>query len=360
MSRIECPECTFLNEEGAKVCAHCKMDLPSPEVSTPEPAQQPSAEEPETPEPAEAPPAPPVREAPQAPLEVKPPSPQPLAPSATAPPAGTPSIADLVPCPNPGCFGVVAPGDAYCTFCGARLPAAPAATAPPPDLPPSPAGVQPAGGGFHIPRGVWIVLSIIPLALCGLIAAVVLNATGAPLGMFDPGALPDVQKDAERIAWPSGTPTRAPTVTPTATRTATPTTTGTRGTGPAPGGPTARVGTPTMTPDPNWKPAPLTLGKGAPTVPVTADNLFTGVTVYYFDSTGTNSFVYEVMGRADNCRSMKSGRAIMLRRYDGIPYWVDSDTLVNYLTKPSEHPSVIRTDDPGLKARQWVSYPCPQ
>jgi hypothetical protein len=200
------------------------------------------------------------------------------------------------------------------------------------------------------------IAALVLVVFLGLMSTVACKWAGMTSG--EPPASPapvEPGRYPSPTSWSEATPTNTPVKPPTGT----PTTTATPGSSVKPAGPTARAGTPTMTPDPKWTPAPRTLGKDVPTMPVTADSLFTGVTIYFLDSSGANSFVYEVMGRAENCPSMPSGRGVMLRRFDGVPYWTDRDVLVNYLARPSANPVVIRADDPGLKAKQWVSYPCP-
>jgi hypothetical protein len=185
--------------------------------------------------------------------------------------------------------------------------------------------------------------ALVLVVFLGLMSTAACMIAGEPKASQAPAVAPESTS--------ANTPTKMPTGTPTATETP--------GSSGKPAGPTARAGTPTMTPDPGWTPGPRTFGKDVPTVPVTADSLYTGVTIYFLDSTGANSFVYQIMGRSDNCPSMASGRGVMLRRLDGVPYWSDRDALVSYLLRPSANPVAIRADDPGLKARQWVSYPCP-
>ena len=368
MSELVCRWCGVGSPAGSAACSACGASLQPESPASAEQVAPKAPPEPEPPvEPAVEPPPPepglePVvqpQAAPAAPREPAPPPPETVEPPPTTPkpdaapvaPGGTPGIR-LVPCPNKLCLGVVAPGDAYCVFCGAQLPAAPATAAPPP---PAGAPAQP-GSWLHIPRAVWVVLSIIPLALCAVIAALILNATGASFGVVDLDDLRETQKEAELLAESMRTPANTPTKTPTSTPTATPTATAMPGTSVKPAGPTAtRTGTPTLTPEPGWKPQALTLAKGVPTVAVTADKLYTGVTLYSY----TDSFAYEIMGRSDNCRTLKNGRGILWRWIDGVPRWQDEEIFVNQVTNPNSVYK-IRADDPGLQAKQWKKYEgCP-
>jgi len=265
------------------------------------------------------------------------------------PSGGTPAISDLVPCPNPGCFGVVAPGDAFCTFCGSRLPAAPAASAaPPPDLPPpepllppSPAASPPAGGGFHIPRGVWVVLAILPLVTCALIVTIVMSAIAGPLaglfGQVRPEELPEVQEEAQRLAWPSGTPTRAPTATSTAT--GTPTGTATRTVTPRP----STTGTVHAT----YTPIVPNLPAGTATVPLYG-NVYTGAKVYALN---TREYLFQIVGRATDCPIdpyyYTTNTAYQTRRANGkLEWWPEKNF------DASNTNWVATADDPALKAKQ--------
>jgi hypothetical protein len=381
MSELVCPWCGVVSPMGSAACTACGASLQPEGAAAPEEPAPQTSPEPEIPkEPAAGPPPPesvvqaPVhpQTVPASPSVASPPAPVTLqATSAPVPPAasgGTASIANLVPCPHPGCFGVVAPGDDFCTFCGGRLSAAPApakappAKSPPLDQPPPEPFPPPPlaesgsrGGALHLPRAVWVVLSIIPLGLCAFIAAVVLSAMGVPSWALDRHAVPEAQREAERMAWPNGTPTPAPS--PTATRTATPTASATptvTRTSTAAAGATARAGTPTMTPDPKWTPLARTLAKSDATVPVTADSLFSGVTLFSY----TGDFAYEIMGRGENCRGMTNGRGVLYRRLNGVPTWEEEKSFTSWVSNTNGMYR-IRADDPGLKAKQWVSYPCP-
>lgn len=271
---------------------------------------------------------------------------------------GMPSIADLRPCPNPVCPGVVAPGDNYCPFCRQQLPAAPppapeASARPlPPDLPPPepflpppPAGAKPPGGGFHIPRGVWVVLSILPLALCAVIAALALGVMGVPPGLFDRDAIPEVQKEAERMAWPNGTPTRLPTSTPTAeptaTRTATPSAT------PTATAAGAKSPSPTTSSHATYTPVVPNLPAGTATVPLQG-NLYTGVKVYALN---TREYMFQIVGRATDCvvdpGYFTTNIAYQTRRGTGkLEWWPEKyfdASNTNWVTP---------ADDPALKTKQ--------
>jgi hypothetical protein len=109
-----------------------------------------------------------------------------------------------------------------------------------------------------------------------------------------------------------------------------------------------------MTPDPSWKPPERTLAKGVSTVAVTADKLYTGVNLY----NDVDRFAYEIMGRSDVCPTLRNGRGVLYRTYDGVPVWTDQEVFLNEVANP-KNAYKIRADDPGLKAKQWVTYPCP-
>lgn len=398
VNEIECPFDGIMNPAGSTKCRVCETALQPEAPAQPEPPASEPPPQPEPPaEPAAEPPAPePLAPRPPA---VRPPAPPAQPPAAPRAPAGrTPSIADLVACPNPGCFGVVAPTDAYCAFCGRPLPAAywPAPPPPPPPadvgssipppgpitravspselpppepfLPPAPAGAGPAaeanedrGHGFlDISPAQWMALIAIPAAGCFFVAVLLLAVASPQINAMLSSVFPPFFSWSEVEDQPTETPTRvgqaagpvAATTSATTTPSATPS--GTPRAGVTPSGTTTKVGTPTMTPDPGWKPLASKLAKGEATVPATADRLFSGVTLFSY----ADNFAYEIIGRGENCRGMTNGRAILWRRSNGVPTWQDEESFVSYVTMPNNG-FTIRADDPGLQNKQWVTYPCP-
>jgi hypothetical protein len=236
-------------------------------------------------------------------------------------------------------------GDGYCPVCKTQFPVAAA-----------PAGAKPSGGGFHIPRGVWVVLAILPLAFCAVIATLILGAIAGPVGGFsgqvNPENLSTVQEDAERIAWPSGTPTRAPTATRTATRTVTPT--GTPTTTPTAAAAVAPISTvsshATYTPLPVVTPVPP-LPAGTSTVSLQG-NLFTGARVY-MKSTG--EYLFTLLGRATNCPvafGYPNGVGYKSRLPNAREQWGPEASMLAYAASGSW---VVRADDPALKTKQLTA-----
>jgi hypothetical protein len=275
---------------------------------------------------------------------------------------------------------VVGPNDAYCSFCGRPLPAAwwPApspissvgstipppgpitSVAPPPDLPPpepcppsspAPAGFPESLSSLNLPPPLLAALIVLPAA-CFFVAALVVSSVASSLGDEPVSFGPQASVASVQVS--TSTPTVVPSTTSTGTRTGTPTGTKTATPASVPSGTTTPGGTPTMTPDPGWKPRELKLEKDTPAVAVTADKLFTGVALFSY----TDNFVYEIMGRGENCRGMPNGRGILVRRSNGVPSWQSEQAFLDLVTLPNNG-FRIRADDPGLKAKQWVTYPCP-
>jgi hypothetical protein len=113
--------------------------------------------------------------------------------------------------------------------------------------------------------------------------------------------------------------------------------------------------TPTMTPDPSWTPPPRTLAKGVATVQPSVDTIFSDVVIYdYLDG-----FVYQMLGRSDNCPRYVSGKGVIYRYRDGVPRWEEERYFLTWVSNPNSQYK-IRADDPGLKAKEWRTYPgCP-
>jgi hypothetical protein len=178
---------------------------------------------------------------------------------------------------------------------------------------------------------------------------VVLNAIASPLGGFfgqvEPEDLPAVQKDAERIAWPSGTPTRLPTSTPTTTATATPTATVTPGTGLAPAAPTVSTHA-------TYTPVVPNLPAGAGTVPLVG-NMYTGVKIY---SRMTSQYMYQIVGRATDCtvdaNYFTTNAAFLVRLPNGREEWMPEPKLVDYASGGNY---VVPAGDPALKSKQLTA-----
>jgi hypothetical protein len=353
MSELVCAWCGVGNPAGSAACGACGASLQpqSPAQSEPpepgppaEPAVEPPAPEPPVARAVERPVQPAVPEAPASspdgtsrPL-AGPQSPAPAPVPATGAPSGSRSGNRWVACPNKLCPGVIDLGDGYCPVCKTQFPVAP----------PSPAGAKPSGGGFHIPRGVWVVLAILPLVTCAAIAAVVLSSIGAPPDVVEPGDIPGVQKEAERVAWPSGTPTRAPTVTRTATRTVTPTGTPTTTPTAAAVAPIVTVSShATYTPLPVVTPVPA-LPAGTSTVSLQG-NLFTGAKVY-MKSTG--EYLFEILGRAVDCPKNSGnpvGAAYKTRLPNTREQWTPENSMQVYASSGAW---VVRAEDPALKTKQ--------
>jgi hypothetical protein len=336
MSELVCAFCGVGNPAGSASCGACGASLQPESPAQSEPPEPDSPVEPVVQPPAA--PAAPREPAPPPPRAVEPPVTRPMPDATPAAPSRTPSISNLRPCPNPTCPGVMDPGDRYCPVCQTQFPVAP----------PAPAGAKPSGGGFHIPRGVWVVLAILPLVTCAAIAAVVLSSIGAPPDVVEPGDIPGVQKEAERVAWPSGTPTRAPTVTRTATRTVTPTGTPTTTPTAAAVAPIVTVSShATYTPLPVVTPVPA-LPAGTSTVSLQG-NLFTGAKVY-MKSTG--EYLFEILGRAVDCPKNSGnpvGAAYKTRLPNTREQWTPENSMQVYASSGAW---VVRAEDPALKTKQ--------
>jgi hypothetical protein len=199
---------------------------------------------------------------------------------------------------------------------------------------------------------VWVVLAILPLALCAVIATLVLGAIAGPVGGFFGQVKPEdllvVQEDAERIAWPSGTPTRAPTATRTATRTVTPT--GTPTTTPTAAAAVAPIST--VSSHATYTPVVPNLPAGASTVPLVG-NMYTGVKIY---SRMTSQYMYQIVGRATDCtvdaNYFTTNAAFLVRLPNGREEWMPEPKLVQYASGGNY---VVPADDPALKPKQLTA-----